>query len=155
MNVGACMKTHVYSIPSGATIVEAAETFVRHHIGSLPVVDEGGKPIGVLRLMDILSLELPDFVNLLEDVNFVHDFGAVETTRPSPQLLKRPVTDLMRPATFAEEDCGLLRAYALMLQNDLQDLPVTNSRGQLVGIVSRTDVGTAVLSFWKKIEGEA
>ena len=49
------------------------------HIGLLPVVDDQGRPLGVVRLADLLSLELPDFLNLLPDVDFVHDFGAVET----------------------------------------------------------------------------
>lgn len=68
------------------------------HIGLLPVVDSQGKPIGVIRLSDILTLELPDFFNLLPDLDFVHDFGAVETTRPTAVELELPVTTLA--ATF-------------------------------------------------------
>jgi CBS domain-containing protein len=70
-------------------------------------------------------------------VDFVHDFGAVETTRPAPEMLAQPVTSLMRPATTVPEDCGLLRAYALMYQRDLHDLPVVAADGALVGIASR------------------
>jgi DHA2 family lincomycin resistance protein-like MFS transporter len=143
------MKQNVYSIPSSASISEAARVFVKHHVGILPVVDELGKPIGILRLRELLSLELPDFFSLVEDVDFVHDFGAVETTRPEPGLLARPVTALMQPILAVESDSGLLRAYALMLKEDLQDIPVTDAQGVLVGIVSRVDVATAVLSNWQ------
>lgn len=148
MNIHDCMKPKVFSIASTASIAEAAAIFVRHHVGLLPVLDEKGKPIGLVHLGDLLSLELPDFVRLLSDLDFVHDFGAVETIRPDPELLARPVTSVMQPVMTVEEDGGLLHAYALMVSHELFDLPVINANGELVGIVSRVDIGTAVLSIW-------
>ncbi len=78
MTVASCMKREVISIPPTTTIRESARIFVERHIGLLPVVDEEGKPIGVIGLRDLLTLELPDFVRFIADVDFVHDFGAVE-----------------------------------------------------------------------------
>ncbi len=154
MKIKDCMKRDVISIPAEKTIAEAARIFVKHHVGVLPVLDGEGKPVGILRVSDLLTLELPDFVNLVADVDFVHDFGAVETTRPAAELLARPVTSLMESVTTIEEDTGLLRGYSLMLKDDLQDIPVTNSRGILVGIASRVDVATAVLSSWQEKQGK-
>ncbi len=147
-----CMKSNVVSIPSTTTILEAAAVFVKRRVGILPVVDESGKPIGVIRIGDLLTLELPDFVHLVQDLDFVHDFGAVETTRPDRQLLLQPVTTLMKPIQAIEETSGLLRAYARMLQDNLYDLPVVDASGKLVGIVSRVDIGAAVLSLWSAKE---
>ena len=93
-------------------------------------------------------LESSVFVRFVEDVDFVHDFGAVETTRPDPGTLSRPITSLMKPITTIEEDCGLLRAYALMLQHNILDMPVVDTKGKLTGIVSRVDIGTAIISQW-------
>ena len=143
-----CMKRNVVSIPAAATISQAAGIFGKCHVGVLPVVDDLEKPIGILRLTDLLSLELPDFVNLVTDVDFVHDFGAVETTRPDPERLARPVTELMQSSITVVEDSGLLHAYTLMLQHDVSDIPVVNKIGGLVGIISRVDIGTAILSAW-------
>jgi CBS domain-containing protein len=146
-----CMKYKVFSIPATATIREAAAVVVEHHIGMLPVVDEQGKLMGVVGLRNLLSLELPDFFYLLDDVDFVHDFGVVETTRPEPEQLECPVTDLLQPATSAIETCGLLRASALMLKHKLHDLPVVTEDNLLVGIASRVDIGVAILSSWKTV----
>lgn len=148
MMIRDCMKSNVVSVPSTTTILDAATVFVERHVGILPVVDESGKPIGVIRMGDLLTLELPDFVHLVQDLDFVHDFGAVETTRPSRQLLLQPVTTLMKPIQAIEETSGLLRAYARMLQDNLYDLPVVDVSGKLVGVVSRVDIGAAVLSLW-------
>jgi CBS-domain-containing membrane protein len=147
-----CMKRNVFSITSTATIRQAAALVVEHHIGVLPVVDEHSKAIGIVRLEDLLSLELPDFFKLLPDFDFVHDFGAVETTRPTPQELDRPVTEIMQPGTFVEETSGMLRAYALMVKHNLYDLPVISKNGALVGIASRVDIGAAILTAWKTVE---
>ncbi|NUQ59203.1 MAG: CBS domain-containing protein, partial [Anaerolineales bacterium] len=48
MNIAACMKRHVVSIPASTTIREAAALFVKKHIGLLPVVDRNDKPVGVI-----------------------------------------------------------------------------------------------------------
>ncbi len=151
MNVSSCMKKHVVSILVTATIREAAAVIVSKHIGLLPVVDKNDKPVGVIGLRDLLTLELPDFVSFMADVDFVHDFGAVETTRPSARTLDKSVKSLMKPAVSVEEDCGLLRAYALMLQHNLHDMLVVSKDGKLMGVASRVDIGVAVLSAWGKI----
>lgn len=146
------MKRHVISIPATATIREAAAIIVKKHIGLLPIVDQDNKLIGVVGLRDLLNLELPDFVRFIEDLDFVHDFGAVETTRPSARTLDKPIKSLMKDAITVEDGCGLLRAYALMLQHNLHDIPVVSKDGELVGIASRVDIGTSILSAWSKVE---
>jgi len=152
MHVKAHMKRNVVSIPAGATIREAARVFVKRHVGLLPVVDDGEKPLGVIDLRDLLSLELPDFVSFVADLDFVHDFGAVETTRPPAEKLDESIQTLMEPAITVPEDSGLLRAYALMLQHSLNDILVVSGDGKLVGVASRVDIGVAILSAWDRQE---
>lgn len=144
-----CMKRVVYSIPATATIREAAQLIADKRIGLLPVLEVNGRLLGVVSLSDLLSLELPDFFRLLGDLDFVHDFGAVETTRPAAELLDRQVTKIMQHAITVEENCGLLRAYSAMVKHNLYDLPVVSADGALVGLASRVDLGVAILQSWK------
>ncbi len=148
MDIGACMKTNVVSIAASATIRDGAVAFVKHRIGLLPVLDAMARPVGVVSLPDLMALGLPDFVKFVADVDFVHDFGAVESTRPAAAILAKSVKTLMRPPIVVPENCGLLRAYALMLQHRLHDMLVVSEDGKLIGIASRVDIGTAVLSTW-------
>ncbi len=153
MKISSCMKRMVISIPATATIGEAVGILIDKHIGLLPVVDAQGKPVGVLGLRELVSLALPSFVDLIADLDFLHDFGAVENSQPTAEILARPVTTLMKPATTVKENCGLLRAYAFMLQHKLHDIPVVNEQGALTGIASRVDVGTAILASWQTRTG--
>lgn len=148
MKVGDCMKRDVISITATATIGHAAEVFVANRIGTLPVVDDFGRLVGLVLLRDLLALVMPDFVRLLEDFDFVRDFGAVEARLPSPEILARPVRQIMQPPIAAQETSGLLRAAAKLRQHDLLDLPVVAADGRLVGIASRVDIGTALLESW-------
>jgi len=45
-----------------------------------------------------------------------------------------------------------LRSYALMLQHNLHDMPVVSADGKLVGMASRVDIGTAIVSTWAQVE---
>lgn len=152
MNISDCMKQNVVSISETSTIREAAAIIVRKHIGLLPIVDAEDKLVGVVGLRDLLNLELPDFVRFVEDLDFVHDFGAVENSRPPADILDKSIKTLMRDAITVDEGCGLLRAYALMLQQNLHDMPVLSKNGKLIGIASRVDIGTSILSTWDKVE---
>lgn len=152
MIISKYMKRNVVSIHTTATVREAAAIFAKKHIGLLPVVDNDNKPIGIVSLKDLLALELPDFVSFIADVDFVHDFGAVENTRPLAKTLDKSVKSLIKPAITVDEEDGLLRAYALMLQHDLHDIIVVSKTGALSGIASRVDIGTAILSTWEKVD---
>jgi CBS-domain-containing membrane protein len=149
MKIGECMKHEVISVGASSTLREAAALFVAHHIGMLPVVVESGKLVGVIQLRDLLALVMPDFTRLMEDLDFVRDFGALEKQQPSSEVLVQQVQQVMQPPVSVDDGCGLLRAFAMLRQHDLHDLPVVNADGRLVGIASRVDMGTALLSSWQ------
>ncbi len=152
--IDACMKRHVITVTPSTTVREAARIVVAHHIGTLPVVDEQSTLIGVVRLDDLLRVFMPDFVALLEDIDFVHDFGVLEALQPAdvPAATRLTMRDLMQPSCAVEQTCGLLRAYATMLKHDLRDLPVVNKAGSLVGIASLVDIAAAFLAPWTQTE---
>ena len=147
-----CMKKNVISISEKAIILDAAALVANRHIGLIPVVNDQKELVGTISLHDLLSLEMPAFFNLINDLDFVGDFGAAETTRPTYAEVTRPITELMQPACSVSEDDGMLYAYSLMTKHNFSDLPVVSASGQLVGIVSKVDIGAEILSNWKEIK---
>lgn len=153
MKIKDCMKRNVFSITEETTIADAARILAEKHIGSLPVVDAKGRIVGLLTMQSLLMTVMPDFVHLVEDFDFVSDFGAAEERKPDQALLLRRVGEIMLPPEAVEETSGLIRAFALLFQRQLHDLPVVDVKGKLVGIISRVDVGAAFLSNWNVTQG--
>jgi CBS domain-containing protein len=100
---------------------------------------------------------MPDFVTLLENIDFVHDFGVLEALEPKdvPKAAQLTMRDLMQRPVAVEQTCGLLRAFAMMIKHEIRDLPVINKAGGLVGIASRVDIAAAFLAAWTREEPSA
>jgi CBS-domain-containing membrane protein len=153
MKVKDCMKRKVYTVSPGMTVGAAAQTFAEKHIGTLPVVDVQGKLVGLLQLRDLLELVLPDFLRLVDDLDFIHSFGAVEMRTPSAETLARPVSSVMEAPVSVNAESGMLRAVSLLHKHQLHDLPVVDENNVLVGIASRVDLGAAFVANWNVTQG--
>jgi CBS-domain-containing membrane protein len=147
------MKRNIVSIAGDKTIADAARLLSEKHIGTLPVIDGANRLIGLLPMRSLIEIVMPDFINLVENFDFVSDFGAAEQRLPNPEQLARPVNQIMMPPISVEESSGLLRVFAMLYQYRIHDLPVVDADGRLVGIVSRVDVGTAFLRNWNVTQG--
>ena len=147
--IGSWMKKNVIFIGEDATLLEAARVLAKKQIGTLPVVDSGGQLVGITSMRKIVRFFLPDFINVVEDVDFVRDFGAIDI--PSPVDIKKAeniaIKEMMDEPVSIEKSSSLMRALAIMITHDLQDLPVVHE-GKLVGIASRVDIGRAFLLSW-------
>ena len=148
MEVNCCMKKTIITAPVTATVSDAAYLFCTNHIGMLPVVDEAGNLVGILQLRDLLHLIMPAFVDLINDIDYVGDFGAMEDREPAEEELNTPISEVMEEATYVRDDSGLVRAFAFIHKHELIDLPVVNRKGKLVGLASRVDIGRALLTTW-------
>jgi CBS domain-containing protein len=150
MVVGDYMKRNVVTAFPETTVREAARMLVQRRVGTLPIINHSGELIGVVGVTEILGIFMPDFVALLEDIDFVKDFGALEDLEPKdvPESNTLTVQDIMKEPISVGEDAGLLRAFALMKKHNLRDLAVVSKEGKLVGIASRVDVACGFLSAW-------
>ena len=153
--VGDCMKRRVVTVSPSTTVEAAARLVVEQHVGTLPVVDEKGLLLGVVRLNDLLGVFMPDFVTLLDNIDFVHDFGALERAEPrlASELAELTMSQLACPPVAVEEDSGLMHSLATLIKHQWRDLPVVDKAGRLVGIASRVDIAVAFFAHW--LGGEA
>lgn len=148
MNISDCMKRNVASITKEATVREVVKLVIKRHIGTLPVVDASSKLVGVIKLQKLLSIVMPDFVNLVEDFSFLHSFGAMENHLPESKELDCPIDQITEPPVWVEGNSNLLYASAIMHKHDLGDVPVVDENCHLIGIASHVDIGTALMQTW-------
>jgi CBS domain-containing protein len=155
INISCCMKRKVVSSYPEMTVKEASALMAENNVGTLPVVDETKKLVGVTTMRDIIQIFLPDFVSLMSNISYIKDFG--DSAIPSQESVQKAesllVADIMQEPVSVEDDCTLIRALSFMEKRRIRDLPVVKDR-KLVGIASRVDIGRAFLSAWLTSESE-
>lgn len=152
--IGNWMKREVVSISPDASLREAAALIIEKRVGTLPVVDNEGTLVGAIFLADIVKMFLPDFVAVMDEIDFVHDYGDLEETTAEDRRLARMlnVSEVMTEPESLEEDAGLVHALSVMEKHDLRDLIVTKN-GKLSGIASHVDIGRGFLTEFTKETG--
>jgi CBS domain-containing protein len=130
------MLTRVITLNADDDVANAWHTLVDNQIHQAPVLDTG------MRLTGIVSER-----NLLTTLNV--DDGAVR------DVLQKKVRDVMTTPVVAAYPLTDIRQIAhVMLDRDVDGVPITNESGTLVGFISRSDILRAVvtdppLSIWR------
>jgi len=119
----------IVTIDCEATVGEAIGKLVQHNIGSLPVVDHGGKLIGIFSERDVLRV--------------IHNRG--------DNFGRMPVCDVMTrdPITCSLDD-DVEQVMGVMSDRRIAKVPVT-SGDELLGIVS---VGDVIKALHEKLSHE-
>ncbi len=115
------MTRDVVKVKPSATIVEAARKMAENNVGSVIVVDEKDDRlvVGILTEGDIVF-------------RVVAEGRDPRTTLVEEVMTKNPIV--------VSEDTPLHIAADLMRRKNIGHLPVVDSAGRLVGIVSRSDI---------------
>lgn len=129
------MRTSPRSVHPSTPLAEAAEILLRAEFETLPVVDDGNRPVGILPEDRLLESGLPVHFDLLALVREEHRKAAFAP------LEGKCVGDLMTPpANLIGEHVQLAEAVELMLRKDQRCLLVTDASGALCGTLARLDV---------------
>lgn len=122
------MNRNVVSIAPQATVEEAIRTLLAHKISGAPVIDKGGKLVGIISQFQLLEV--------------LYD----------PQIRTQRVQQIMTKEVLTLEDTALLGMAAnLFVLHRIHRIPVLNS-GRVVGVISRSDLLKYFLETGEKIE---
>jgi CBS domain-containing protein len=136
MRVRDLMTNSVQVIAHDAPVESAAELMTTHAVTALPVLDAGGRLIGMVSDSDLLWHRVPAELH--------GDPGRHPDTEPPP---RRPgvVVEVMSeyPITTTPRT-DVADVAQLMLDHDVRSVPVLDG-GRLVGIVSRRDILKAMV----------
>ncbi len=113
------------------------------------VVDEDGKLIGVITIWDILQATVahdPDTINsgspsILFDKEFLERYAFSEKAK-----------DLMREPVCVDLTHSLRRAYKLMVEHGLTEIPVVDNQGRIIGDLTLLELLEAAWNLDRKGE---
>ena len=143
MRVNQIMTPEVITVGADTTILEAANTMLRRHIGALPVVDAAGRLIGIISEGDFIRrAEIGTQHKRGRWLTFLA--GADRIATEFAHERGRKVGEVMTPDPLTvAEDTPLDRVVQIMQSSRVKRLPVMRG-DRMVGIVTRSDFLAAV-----------
>lgn len=140
------MMSNPISLRENALLKEAVVMFTDKGFSAAPVIDDAGRPVGVLSRSDIL-IHQREKVEYLEP-EFFHESELV--TKAGEKLTKgfqienvdkTRVRDLMTPAVFSvAPETSAAKVIQEMLALRVHRLFVVDTNGTLIGLISALDV---------------
>ncbi|KAF1051995.1 MAG: Magnesium transporter MgtE [Stenotrophomonas maltophilia] len=124
------MSTDIRSIGPAARVEEAWRLLDAHHLKALPVLQDG-RLVGILTLTDLFR--------------GMHRRGLQRLRSAFGQTVGNLMTHRVRTIS---EDTPLAELVAPLSDHGLHCLPVVNAQGQLVGMLSQSDLIAAVEHLW-------
>ncbi|KAJ3708105.1 hypothetical protein LUZ61_011810 [Rhynchospora tenuis] len=145
-------KEELHTVKPTTTVDEALETLVEHRITGFPVIDDDWKLVGVVSDYDLLALDSISGTGQAEADIFPQVDSTWKTFNEIQKLLSKTngkiVGDVMTPAPLVvRETTNLEDAARLLLVTKYRRLPVVDSSGKLVGIITRGNVVRAALQI--------
>ncbi|MFF0451705.1 CBS domain-containing protein [Streptomyces sp. NPDC004609] len=104
------------SVQRGTAFKEIARLLDEYGITAVPVVDDEGRPVGVVSEADLLRRQ---------------------TSKATPSTAEGMMSS---PAVVAEPQWSAVRAARVMEQHRIKRLPVVDASGLLTGVISRSDL---------------
>jgi CBS domain-containing protein len=135
------MSTSVITVAPGSSIAEVARLMCEHGVSGIPVA-ESGMLLGIITEVDIVSRQIevdpPAYGTFLDAIfRLPWDRSDDEIRRvlatTAGELMTSPVITVTTQASIQD-------VANLMFKRKLNPVPVVDSRGELAGIVSRSDI---------------
>jgi len=131
------MSSPPITINANATLPEACELLRKHQIRRLPVLEEG-KLIGIVTRGDLRGAQPSEATTLsIWELNTL--------------LAKLKIRSIMTPEPITiRDDATISDAAQLMIDYKVSGLPVVNADGELVGMITESDIFRMVVKTWRE-----
>jgi CBS domain-containing protein len=142
MHVKDFMIKEAITVLPEASIKEVMKTFVEKKIGGVPIVDSGGKLLGIVTDGDILRAIKPvdqhiqnyfTYSILIEEINLESRMSEMKNL----SIIK--IAKTRNIVTIHPED-ELKKVVQLLSKHHFKKLPVVDDENRVVGVLSRGDV---------------
>lgn len=139
------MKRDVYTLPEGATVLEAMQLLVNNHISAAPLVDAAGKPTGFISDGDIMrylskrgQMIMDPVVMIVQTVDAYADHK--DYAHKLEHLMGMKASDIGAKGIIGVNvHADLPEVCRVLGENHLKKVPVLDN-GIIVGVINRSDI---------------
>jgi len=137
------MVKKVITINRNASVKELSELLIKNKISGVPVVDDNGSLVGIATEGDLIvqdaDLHFPRYFKLLDSIIYLESLNKFK--RNLKKYLGTKVEDIMTgKVKTVNTDTPVNEVANIMIKNNVNRVPVLDSSGNLVGIITRADI---------------
>jgi CBS-domain-containing membrane protein len=130
------MTREVVTVDEQAPFTEMVRRMAVHKVSALPVVDGDGRVIGIVSEADLLRKE--EYQDEEEGRHWLE--GRRERAARAKAAGRRAVEVMSAPVVTIDPEATVAEAAKRLARHRIKRLPVVDEHGQLVGVVSRSDL---------------
>ncbi len=141
--VGDIMTPNPITIKAEISLKNAIEIMAQNRIGGFPVINAENKLIGIISETDIMWQETganpPAYIMILDSVIYLENPGQYK--RDLHKVLGQTVGEVMtkNPISIQPEK-SVKEAAQLLNAKKINRLPVLNSAGEIIGMITKGDI---------------
>lgn len=142
--VAEIMDADPVTVAPDATVEEVVRTLRRHELTGVPVVNDGGRCVGMITEADLViadeegDLHIPHYIELMGGVVFLEPLRRFEQ-RLRKAVAARAEEMMSADPVTVDAAAAVRRAAHVMAESGHNRLPVVE-HGRMVGVVTRVDV---------------
>jgi len=137
------MSTNLISLTLDATVRDAIALFHKSALHDFPVIDDEGKPVGIVTTRSILHCAVPSYAseNLLAMMKAGPDIESVyKNLEAELDLPVKDVIDQNYETVKASMSTSAVAAMLINLKGDTHNILVVDDARKLIGIISARDI---------------
>jgi len=143
------MTKNVITIRKDATLAELAKLLIKNKISGVPIVDEKEELVGIVTEADLIIKESDLPFPLSFSFAFLESYESY--TKSTKEYLETRVEEVMSiNVKTAREDMPISKVVNIMVNNNINRLPVLNNEGKLTGIITRADIIKTIIKKSEK-----
>ena len=136
--VAECMTPFVLNVTPYDSLARAWELMMTNHIRRLPVIDDG-RLVGIVTQTDILNAKPADPA---------HRLALADVARELDNLIVSTVMTRNPISIYDNDTVG--HAAELMLEHKIGGLPVVDTEGNLVGLITESNLFRLLARRWRE-----
>ena len=142
------MSTKVITVTEATTVKELARTLLDNKISGAPVLDTGGKLVGIVTESDLIfqnkKLKVPAVIAILDSFLFLNNPDKME--KELKKIAGATVKDLCsEKVVTVRPDTPLDEKATMMTEKKIRTLPVVSETGEMLGVVGKKDIIRTIL----------
>jgi len=142
------MTRDVVTVNRSASVTDVARLLVEHKVSGMPVVDEEHRVVGMITEGDLIykdkKVHMPAFLEILGGVIYLENPQRI--VNDLKKMTATKVAEVMTSKVYTvKEDATMEDIATIMVERQVNRLPVVDQAGKLVGIISRQDLVKAMI----------